>query len=210
METQTSTLPSQPYELIIQTALPTDAQAIASIGAKTFAQSFGHSMLVEHMQTYLNEAYTLSAITNDLAYERNQFFVARLKSALAADNEGEVVGFIQLKLGSTEPCLPTHVPLCEIQRIYVDGGYHGGGAGRLLMEKGLEWARERLLGVGGRKAAVWLGVWEENARAMRFYRRWEFERVGEHEFVMGGTRQKDFVMMKWLGGDSGSGGLGGC
>lgn len=200
MQPQKSILPSQPYELVIQDGLPTDAQAIAKIGAKTFAQSFGHSMPVEHLQTYLDEAYTIGAITKEIAHGLSRIFVARSKPALAAEADGEIVGFIQLKLGSTESCLPTNVSVCEIQRIYVDGSHHGGGAGRRLMERGLEWARERLVGEGGRKAAVWLGVWEENERAMGFYRRWGFEMFGEHEFVMGGTRQRDFVMVKWLEG----------
>ena len=195
----------------MQDAVAADAGAIARIGAATFALSFGHSMPGEHMQAYLDECYTPSAILKDMANKQNHFFVARLTSALAAEN-GKVVGFIQMKLGTTEPCIPPNVPMCELHRIYVSADHHGGGAGQLMMERGLKWARDQLLdsnqldqavdvdreGVKQRKTGVWLGVWEENVKAQRFYQRWRFERVGEHDFVMGETTQTDLVMVKWL------------
>ena len=211
-EPHTSTTASQHYELVMQDAVAADAEAIAQMGAATFALSFGHSMPAEDMQVYLDESYTPSAISKDLANKQNQFFVARrLNSASPAAN-GQVVGFIQMKLGTTEPCVPSDVPMCEVHRIYVSAGHYGAGTGRLMMERGLDWARERLLGskpldrahgvvdpdVKERRAGVWLGVWEENVKAQRFYRRWGFERVGAHDFVMGGTTQTDSVMVKWL------------
>ncbi|KAM0796800.1 acyl-CoA N-acyltransferase, partial [Usnea florida] len=174
-----------------------DAEAIAKMGAATFANSFGYSMPAEHLQAYLAEAYTPTAIAKDLANEQNHFFVARLNSARAEEN-GKVVGFIQMKLGTTERCIPSDVPTCELHRIYVSFDQVGGGIGQLMMERGLQWAREQLLGSelhnGATVAGVWLGVWEENVKAERFYRRWGFERVGAHDFAMGDTRQTDSVM----------------
>ena len=192
-------------KLKVQNALPTDAEDIAKIGATTFAASFLHSMPAEHMQAYLDEAYTPTAISRDIANKQNQFFVAR-QSAGAPTETGQVVGFIQMKLGTTEPCIPRNVPMCEVHRIYVSVDHHGGGVGQLMMERGLEWARDQLLGpkdvdVGWkeRRAGVWLGVWEENVKAQRFYERLGFEeQLGTHDFVMGGTKQTDLLIVKWL------------
>ena len=201
---------TQSPELVIQDAVAADAAVIAKLGAATFAASFAHSMPAEHLQAYLEEAYTLTAISKELASKQCQFFVARLKPARAGEH-GQVVGFIQLKLGSTEPCIAPGVPLCEVNRIYVSANHSGGGIGQSMMERGLKWARDQLLGserLGRavevvnesveRRAAVWLGVWEENVKAQRFYGRWGFETVGTHDFVMGGTKQTDLVMIKWL------------
>ena len=208
---QTSTSLSKPHEVVVRDAVAADAEAIAKVGATTFANSFGHSMPAEHLQAYLAEAYTPTAIAKDLANEQNHFFVARLNSARAEENS-KVVGFIQMKLGTTEGCIPSDVPTCELHRIYVSSDQVGGGIGQLMMGRGLQWAREQLLGsephngatvvpsegAKGQKAGVWLGVWEENVKAERFYRRWGFERVGAHDFAMGDTRQTDSVMIKWL------------
>ena len=195
----------------MQDAVAADAEAIAKIGTTTFAKSFGYSMPAEHLQAYLAETYTPAAIAKELANKQNHFFVARLNTARAVDN-GEVVGFIEMKLGTTEECIPPNVPMCEIHRIYVSFDQVGRGIGQLMMEQGLKWARDQLLGselldgativdnegAKGQKAGVWLGVWEENVKAERFYRGWGFERVGARDFVMGATRQTDSVMIKWL------------
>ena len=208
-----STTPSSEFLApAIETASAADAEAIAMIGTATFVKSFGHSMPAEHLHAYLAEAYTPTAILNDLANTQNRFFVARLRDPASAEGNGQVVGFIQMKLGTTEPCLPRNVSVCELNRIYVSLDHAGGGIGHLMMERGLQWAREHLLnsrkkefdgaahGVNGeeRRIGVWLGVWEENTKAQRFYRRWGFESVGTHEFAIGSTTQTDFVMVKWL------------
>ena len=119
---------SKSHELVMQDAVATDAEAIAKIGAAIFAASFGHSVPAEHLQAYLDEAYTPTAISRDMANRQSQFFVARLRSTSAAET-GEVVGFIQMKLGTTEPCLPPDALMCELHRIYVSPHYHGGGIG---------------------------------------------------------------------------------
>lgn len=45
---------------------------------------------------------------------------------------------------------------------------------------------------------LWLGVWEHNARALKFYQRWGFEAVGSHVFVVGSDEQNDLIMQKSL------------
>ena len=82
----------------------------------------------------------------------------------------------------------------------------------MMVERGLKWARDQLLGskrlvramdvvnegVRERKAGVWLGVWEDNEKAQRFYRRWGFEILGAHDFITGETKQTDLIMVKWF------------
>ena len=42
--------------------------------------------------------------------------------------------------------------------------------------------------------SVWLGVWEENLRAISFYKKWGFREVGNHIFTVGNDPQNDFIM----------------
>ena len=210
-ESQTSKCLPQPNEVVTQDAVAADAEAIAKIGAMTFTNSFGYSVPADHLQAYLMTTYTPVAISKELANEQNRFFVARLNSARGAGNS-EVIGFIHMKLGTTEPCVPSDVPTCELHRIYVSLDHLGRGIGQLMMARGLQWARDQLLGserlseatsvvkkgAKGQKAGVWLGVWEENVKAERMYRRWGFERVGTHHFLTGDTKQTDWIMVKWL------------
>ncbi len=43
---------------------------------------------------------------------------------------------------------------------------------------------------------VWLGVWEENESAIRFYESWGFRFVGTKKFVLGKDVQNDMVMAR--------------
>jgi ribosomal protein S18 acetylase RimI-like enzyme len=47
-----------------------------------------------------------------------------------------------------------------------------------------------------RRRTIWLGVWERNARAIAFYRRWGFADVGSQPFRLGTDLQTDRVMAR--------------
>jgi len=51
----------------------------------------------------------------------------------------------------------------EIERIYVLAAYHGKKVGQILYDKAMQVAEEI------NSPFVWLGVWEKNPRAIRFY-----------------------------------------
>ena len=61
------------------------------------------------------------------------------------------------------------------------------------MDAAIEAARSR----GAR--SLWLGVWERNPRAVAFYRKYGFTRVGEHTFMLGADAQVDWVFVRPLG-----------
>ncbi|KAH7110936.1 acetyltransferase [Dactylonectria macrodidyma] len=45
---------------------------------------------------------------------------------------------------------------------------------------------------------IWLGVWEENHKAIRAYQKWGYEQVGDHDFAIGPVIQTDYIMLKDL------------
>lgn len=80
----------------------------------------------------------------------------------------------------------------EIARIYAVSSMIGKGIGSVLMEKSIEIAKEK------EKKCVWLGVWQENQRAIDFYTRWGFEKFASHDFILGDDVQKDWLMKKMI------------
>ncbi|OAG03296.1 acyl-CoA N-acyltransferase, partial [Paraphaeosphaeria sporulosa] len=160
---------------------------IAAIGRATFTASFAHSMPEQDLQAYLSSSYTTSAILSELSNPNdNTFYVAHLAPASSA-----VAGFLQIKHGSTDPSLPADLRLVEIHRVYVGMEYHRRGIGGAMME--------HVLGVLRREGAyegAWLGVWEENVRAKKFYGGLGFtENVGRHSFTMGECVQWDEILL---------------
>jgi ribosomal protein S18 acetylase RimI-like enzyme len=55
---------------------------------------------------------------------------------------------------------------------------------------------------GRGKDAVWLGVWDRNERAIRFYESWGFHRVGSQPFLLGSDLQTDLVMVRRIARES--------
>jgi GNAT superfamily N-acetyltransferase len=76
----------------------------------------------------------------------------------------------------------------EVERIYVLGEFQSKKVGQLLFEKALA------IGKNKKVDFVWLGVWEENHRAIRFYTKNGFIAFDSHIFLMGNDKQTDILM----------------
>ncbi|KAF2439265.1 acyl-CoA N-acyltransferase [Karstenula rhodostoma CBS 690.94] len=171
--------------MTITPATHADAPSIAAIGSATFTTSFAHSMPEKDLQAYLLTSYAPSVIHAELSDTReNSFYVACLA-------DGAVAGFLQVKHRTSDPCLPPELKLVEIHRVYVATEHHGRGIGGKLLEHALEVVRR-----DGESQGAWLGVWEENLRAQKFYAGFGFaEKVGRHAFTMGECVQWDEIVL---------------
>ena len=163
----------------IRAALESDAGALARLAEETFRATFAASNPAESMQRHCESSYGESI---QLAEIRDP----NLETWLAYDG-GRLVAYAQLRRGAVPPAVVAQRPR-EILRFYVHSDAHGKGAAQALMAHAL--GRAALLGAD----VVWLGVWEHNPRAIAFYRKWSFEVVGEHVFMMGDDPQRDLLM----------------
>ena len=176
-------------QFTVRPAEEADAAAIASIGARVFAASFGHSVEDENMAAFVDQTYRPEPVLRNIRDPKQSILVAE-STALAT--KGEVAGFGILIRDTTEPCLvsyPTHV---ELQRLYVDSKYQGCGIGKALIL-----ALENIARQEG-YAVIWLGVWEGNPDAIRLYTGCGYKKIGEHGFQMGQRVDNDWVVMKYL------------
>ena len=139
-----------PFSLRIAT--PLDAPQIAHVGSSTFTATFGWSLQPQDLATYLDDSYSIPAITSDIENADMKFVVAFEPSAPST-----VLGFAQLTSGSKEPVIddePGRFPEpVELQRFYVLVERAGQGIGKLLVREIESMARE----MG--KRTLWLGVW---------------------------------------------------
>ena len=106
-----------------------------------------------------------------------------------AESGSELVGYAMLRDGDVATPVGSSSAI-EIARLYAGKRWIGAGIGALLMRSCLREARAR------DKDTIWLGVWERNARAIAFYRRWDFVDVGSQSFQLGGDLQSDRVMVR--------------
>lgn len=152
---------------------------LQEIGRKTFYDTFFESDSEESMKAYLATSFSTQKLTAELENPHSEFY-------LATQNE-VVIGYLKVNFGPAQTELQDGNSL-EIERIYVLQDYHGKKVGQLLFEKAIAIAKDNSC------SFVWLGVWEENHRALQFYSKNGFVAFDKHIFVFGDEAQTDIMM----------------
>jgi len=158
-----------------------DAQLLAELGARTFAETFSQDNSPEDMAAYLADSFNVERLTEELNEPSSVFFIAEV--------DGSAAGYAKIQPGEAPAGVEGQRPI-ELVRLYVSREWLGRGVGHALMRRCVEEARE--MGF----QTIWLGVWERNHRAQAFYRKWDFYEVGEHIFQLGSDAQRDIVMQR--------------
>ena len=153
--------------------------ALQQIGRQTFSETFAESNSAENMAKYLEEAYSYEKLNAELNDPNSIFYFAKM--------DQNVIGYLKLNFGASQTELKDKNAL-EIERIYVLKEFHGKKVGQFLFDKAIEIAKEYHV------AYVWLGVWEENKRALQFYTKNGFIEFDQHIFVLGDEAQTDIMM----------------
>jgi GNAT superfamily N-acetyltransferase len=186
--TSNTTRSAPPAGLRIRRGTLADAPLIASVGADTFATSFGAQNTPENLAKHLASAFGIDIQQRELADPAVTYLIA--------EQNGRTAGYAQVREGDAPSCVAGASPV-EVRRFYVLPEFHGTGTAQLLMDACADEARRR----GGR--TLWLGVWDQNPRAIRFYTKWGFEDVGGQTFVLGDDPQQDRVLSHSLEGRRG-------
>lgn len=154
---------------------------LVEIGKKTFRETFAAANTEANMNAYLETAFAVDQIKKDLANPRCIFIL------LFADNR--LAGYTKLKKAESDTNDQRKI---EIEKLYALQEFIGKQVGQTLMQTCLDLARREGY------QSVWLGVWEHNARAIAFYEKWGFKKVGDHAFRLGDDIQTDLLMEKTI------------
>lgn len=157
-------------------------QALRSISINTFVEAFKVDNTEQNMQQYLSEGLSDAKLCEELMNEHSAFYFAF--------QDDEIVGYLKINLADAQSDIRDAESM-EIERIYVLQSHHGKYVGQALLDFALNYANEKKLHY------VWLGVWERNLRAIRFYEKNGFEVFGNHAFKLGDDEQTDVLMKRW-------------
>lgn len=158
---------------------PSNVNELLSMSRKTFDESFGHLNRPENMDFYMNKAFTLEKLFSELLNPFSEFYFLKIKQ--------DHIGYLKLNTHQAQSDLNDELSL-EIERIYIDNRFQGAGYGAVL----LDLARQRCKAL--KLSYIWLGVWEKNIDAIRFYQRHKFEIFSSHPFIFGDEVQTDLLM----------------
>lgn len=167
----------------IKKVTSSDIEILQKIGRQTFFETFSQSNTEDNMKKYLEDGFSAKKLAVELAHKHSEFYFAL--------DDQEAIGYLKLNTGDAQTEVQETESL-EIERIYVLQNYHGKKVGQILYEKAIEVAIKR------KSKYVWLGVWEENPRAINFYKKNGFEEFDKHVFILGDDEQTDILMKKIL------------
>ena len=159
---------------------------LQEISQQTFLDTFGSDNTTTNMQAYLDEAYSTKKLTKELRDPNSFFFFAY--------SDKTILGYLKLNVNNAQTeKMPQNA--LEVERIYVKKEYKHQGIGTKLFQKALDLAKSQ------QKNTIWLGVWENNPVALKFYNKLGFAQIGDHIFQLGDDPQRDLIMQKRLGPD---------
>ncbi len=163
----------------IKRATSSDLTLLQNIGRQTFSETFSEKNSEENMKKYLEEGFSAEKLSAELNNPDSEFYFASL--------ENNVIGYLKINHGQSQTELKDERAM-EIERIYVLKDFHGKNVGQLLYQKAIDIALVK------KADYVWLGVWEENPRAINFYKKNGFVEFDKHIFVLGDDEQTDIMM----------------
>lgn len=154
---------------------------VCRIGREVYTDTFAPYNTEANLRAYLDEAYVLPTLEAEWAEPASAYY-------LSWDGD-QPTGFMRLRRNNeAAQYLGEHT--VELHRLYIRKPWQAAGVGSRFMEVALAEARNR--GVHW----IWLGVWEKNFPAQAFYKKWGFEKFGDHVFRMGDDPQTDWLLCR--------------
>lgn len=169
---------SKAYSIAIRRATPPDAAAISTLSRRVFIDTFVNEFQISYdpaeLEIFLAKSHGEASFLAAISDPACEVWVAEI--------DGRLAGY-----ASAGPMTLPHPEAKpgdrELYRLYTPHEFHGGGASGALMKAVVDDVR-------------WLGVWSGNLRAQRFYARYGFEKVGEYDYPVGNTIDREFILRK--------------
>lgn len=171
------------YRMIIRKAEQSDAKPLAQLAETTFRDTFAAQNTVEDMEAHCRSSYSEQLQSREIADSESLTIVV--------EQDNQLIAFAKLNWKTSPSCVLGQ-SVGEIQRLYIDKSWHGKGIAQDVMAECFDILKARGNDV------VWLGVWEHNPRAIAFYNKFDFEKVGEHVFPLGNDPQRDIILVRTL------------
>jgi ribosomal protein S18 acetylase RimI-like enzyme len=166
-------------QLEIRSCSTADLQALRDIGMATFRAAFETQNNPEDFLSYLEKAFSPEQLTSELQHPHMQFYFVFQGT--------EIIGYFKLNTDSGQS-EPEAEDAAELERFYVLPEHIGGGLGSQMMQHIVDLVKS------WNKSYLWLGVWEMNRDAIRFYERHGFVKYNEHPYYVGNDCQTDWMM----------------
>ena len=169
-------------ETVIRKADVSDAIILALLGQVSFREAFGHFWTDEEvLRKYFKKTFSVSKLKSSLAKQNNVFWIA------FADDLP--VGYAKLKKYAPNEKLSDKKP-AQLQKIYLLNNHVGLGIGKKLQDALFNEVKKENI------RTLWLAVWDENPKAIKFYEREGFKKETKYHYQYQSLQANYEVMIK--------------
>ncbi|ODN84056.1 hypothetical protein L202_00080 [Cryptococcus amylolentus CBS 6039] len=176
-----------PSNFTIRPALPSDAPGVSALAISSWHDVYANSVSELATEAATTTTFSEDSMRKDLESPNHITLIAE-----GGPSGKDVVGLSVLKSGVSTPgvSMPSAI---KLGRFYVHSSLHGSGLAQRLLEE-----TEQTVKDTGEHEGSWLHVWSENGRAVRFWEKEGFKRVGEESWVVGDSQLELITMEKAL------------
>lgn len=165
-----------------------DAERYSAFAERLFRETYEPDYDPADIEAYISHSFNPAQQKAELTEPGGRVLVIE-------DDQNGLLGFAHLRQTPPPSALNGRFAL-EISRFYVDRPWHGHGIARVLMSACIAEARSR------GADALWLLVYQSNARAVAFYEKSGFRPTGTQPFKLGSRVDQDWIMVRLVAGSS--------
>lgn len=166
--------------LIFKKCTIEDLDTLIELSRTTFIDAFEKANDPDDFKRYIQKAFNREQITSELMNKDSLFYF------IVTETDG-LVGYIKLNRKESQK-EQFDLEAIELERIYIKKEFQGQRYGKEALLMVIDIARTH------KASCLWLGVWEQNKRAIAFYQRHGFKKFGEHPYLIGEDEQYDWMM----------------
>jgi GNAT superfamily N-acetyltransferase len=163
----------------IRVAMDADHAMLAQLGAELFEEAFGTLYRPSDLASHLAASYTPEVIARARS-RGDEYWIVESGAPLAFAK----VGALALPVDVSPP----HA--VELKQLYARRAWHGSGVGQMLMDRAVAWAQRK------QASELFVGCWSQNPRALRFYERNGFQRVGQYLYPVGQQLDLEWILRR--------------
>ncbi len=166
--------------MIFKRCVIEDLDTLIEISRSTFIDAFEKDNNPEDFKRYMAKAFNRDKMRKELLNANSLFYFILLK-------EDGLVGYVKLNRKDAQK-EQFDVNALELERIYIKKEFQGQKLGEKALEIVVDIVKTQ------NASCLWLGVWEQNTRAISFYQRHGFIKFAEHPYIIGKDEQYDWMM----------------
>jgi ribosomal protein S18 acetylase RimI-like enzyme len=144
-----------------------DAKLLSKISKESFLPAHGHSASKEDVHAYTSLNFSEENFIKELENIKNNYFLIY--------HDDKIAGYSKIILNSKNENI-SYKNVTLMSRLYLLEEFYGFNLGKELFNFNVELSKQN------NQKGIWLAVWTENKKALNFYQKMGFIKVGKYDF----------------------------